>query len=260
AVSSVAHHRAPVVEAPDFPPAAHTVIDGHPVSLDRANLAILAESRVAAALHGNSPASRSLMPIVGGVPTCPSVGSVTTRPIACVATRTSVGRVTTRPVGCVATRTIACVATRTSVGSVSARPIARVATRTSVGSVSARPIACVAAIVRAARRSRPLGIATSVLGRGCVWRARGRPAWSGRVGSRSRCALLLCRCKCGYSEKNQQYGPFRQDDLSSVAQIHSHSCEMQSSFLINPPPGRTRGLDKSHLRHPAIQYPAIQPS
>src|SRR5208282_4763040 len=243
AVSSVAHHRAPVVEAPDFPPAAHTVIDGHPVSLDRANLAILAESRVAAALHGNSPASRRLMPIVGGVPTCPSVGSVTTRPIACVATRTSVGRVTTRPIACVATRTIA-----------------RVATRTRVGSVSARPIACVAAIVRAARRSRPLGIATSVLGRGCVWRARGRPAWSGRVGSRSRCALLLCRCKCGYSEKNQQYGPFRQDDLSSVAQIHSHSCEMQSSFLINPPPGRTRGLDKSHLRHPAIQYPAIQPS
>ena len=208
------------------------------------------------------------MPSVGSVTAWPiarvatrtSVGSVTARPIARVATRTSVGSITTRPitrvatwssVGSVTTRPITRVATWSSVGSVTAWPIARVATGTSVGSVTARPIACVAAIAGAARRSGPLGIAARALGRRSVRSARRRPARSRRMGCRrvrgrrGRTRLLvLRRGECGYSEKNQQYGPFRQDVSSSVARIHSHSCRIRSSFVINPGAGRPLRLDK----------------
>jgi len=50
---------------------------------------------------------------------------------------------------------------------------------------------------------------------GCPWRARSRPVRSGGVRCGSRCALLvlLSRSRCGQGEKNQQYGPFRQDVL-----------------------------------------------
>src|SRR5208282_6377153 len=62
AVSSVAHHRAPVVHALNMPAAMCSVIDRHPtLGVDRAHLAILAESRAPAALQGDRLASCWLM-------------------------------------------------------------------------------------------------------------------------------------------------------------------------------------------------------
>jgi hypothetical protein len=75
---------------------------------------------------------------------------------------------------------------------------------------SAGPLAGVSAMLRWG----------SMLRRGCVLC---------RSGMGCRCAasaFLLRRSDCSYGENHQQYGPFGQNILLSVARIHSHSCEM----------------------------------
>lgn len=97
----------------------------------------------------------------------------------------------------------------------------------------------------AGRRTRSaIGRAGGVLRRSCVlcwgcvlrWglvrRTRRLRSGGGLGGRRTR--LFLRRSHYGHRDKNQQYGPFRHDVLSSVVQFHSHSCQMRSSFLISP--------------------------
>jgi hypothetical protein len=68
-VSSVAHHVAPVVHALNSPSPVHPMIDRHPVALDRTHLAVLPESRVSTALHGNRSASCRLVVVGTGAAT-----------------------------------------------------------------------------------------------------------------------------------------------------------------------------------------------
>jgi hypothetical protein len=63
AMPSVADDASAVVHTLNSASAAHPVIDVHPVSLDRADLAILAKGRASAVLHRNCLCSRRLVTI-----------------------------------------------------------------------------------------------------------------------------------------------------------------------------------------------------
>jgi len=227
---SSVHDARSVVFTHDRPPAVDAMLNVHAIAIDRAHRSILAESRAPASLQGNVPASCRLMPTgvgSGSVPACLS------RPVsarlprfvpACLSGSVSAclsGSVSSRLSGSIsACRT-------TLIGVRSARPaIVRIGARSTI----ARAAGATILRARAAGPGAPARVLRwgRMLRWGCVLRRSGMLCRSG-VGCRCT-RLLLRRSECGYDEKNQQYGQFREGVLSSVARIHRHSCEMRSSL------------------------------
>src|SRR5208282_870706 len=244
AVPSRVHDARSVVFTHNRAPAVDPMLNVHAAAINRTNLAIGTDACLSSTLQRNVPARRSVAArALAGVRWSTFVATArwtalggATRRTTLVAARTafigirSAGSAVGR--ACRASSIRARCATPvgvrsagSAVGRACRTSFIRTPCATSVGARAAGRVSGRAARFGTTGRSAGLGttgrsarLGTAARGGFRRWLAR-RCLRSGGLGGRCT-RLLLSRSHCGYREKNQQYGPNRQDVLSSVARIH----------------------------------------
>jgi hypothetical protein len=264
----------------------HAAIDRHPtLGVDGANLAIGARLDLSSAPGGPGRGAFGLVPaacttvtsrLSATVPACLSATvasiaglSTTIAACLCAATVASIAGLSTTVAACLCAATVAgiaglsttvaaclCAATIAGIAGLSTTVAGRLtssAARVAAGSAICTRCATGSTIHSRSASGALAGISARTL---CGGMLRGGCVLC-RSGMGCRCAsaaLLLRRSDCGKGENHQQYGPFGQDTLLSVARIHSHSCEMCSLISCIPPTGKRSRRERIVFFRPAATY------